>query len=152
MTSEQGKLTEAVESIKLAIQQGLGENSAITAAAFYGNPPWKAEDLDVLVVTNQSGDVGIADTLQQQSNAHRLVLDTWILTEAQLTERMKRIAGVSPGKPPIQQVVSNWEGFSFVPVLGRDFLETTITDCYDHPEAGGPIPPTPEEKMTFQPE
>jgi hypothetical protein len=143
-----------VDDIRLGLMS-LAETPEITAAAFYAKPPWKTEgknDVDLLIVTNDEPSEGTTNTINQRLEKlakGKLPIDAWILTSPQLKLRMKRIAGVNSKMPPILRSTSEWNEFGFVPILGEDYLTTTITECYINPESGGPIPPSSSERKLF---
>ncbi|MFC1710462.1 hypothetical protein ACFL0F_02285 [Patescibacteria group bacterium] len=148
---EKNRLLQAVDSIATSLKVGLSESPNVTAVAFYGNPPTAEGDLDLLIVVEDEGNNELNHLLQTESNRHKLTIDAWVLSPDALELRMKRIAGTMPRKPNIIRETSSWDGFTFVPVVGSGFIESTIERCYTNPEAGGPIPPTPEEKRVFHP-
>lgn len=149
------ELQHRVDNILLGLV-GLGEVPEVTAAAFYAKPPWKTQgeqDVDLLIVTSENLSDGATNAINQRLGelaTGNLPIDAWVLTSPQLELRMRRIAGVSPKAPPILRSTSEWQGFGFVPIVGSDYLSKTITECYAHPEAGGPIPPSPTEHKVFE--
>lgn len=148
---ENDQLLPIVEAIKVSLKENPAFSSA-QAVAFYAKPPTLKTDLDLLIVSETENQKTFGGVLQKLSNEYRLPIDTWTLTPTQLETRMKRIAGVSREQPKIFTTASNWDKFGFVPIVGEDYLRKTIEKCYAHPESGGPIPETPEEKHVFEPE
>lgn len=140
-----------IESIAITLRNDLSGKNGLHCVAFYGKPLREGTDLDVLIVDDGQQQPAIVESLQRQSTLHKVTLDAWILTPEKLNQRMRRIAGVSSGLPPIHKTATAWSGFGFVPVVGHDYLTTVITHSYSNPQSGGPIPPTPEERKVFRP-
>ena len=149
--TETETLSGMAEVIAASLKDKLGKNQGIKSVAFYGKPPTKDTDLDILIVTHEI-QPELTDVLQKASNNHKIPIDAWILSPEQLTIRMKRIAGMGRGKPSILEKISTWNGFGFVPITGSEFLTSIIENCYSQPEPGGSIPPTPQEHIQFIPQ
>ena len=147
---EANPLLPVIESIAFSLQQEL-VSSETRGIAFYGKPPTdKTGDLDLLIISEGKwGDV--EKTLQRLANEHQIKIDTWLTTPEKLRARMKRVVGKFPAKPSVLKTASTWDGFAYVLVSGENYLRETIEECYNNPEFGGLIPPTPEEHNTFEP-
>jgi len=123
----------------------------VQAIAFYGHPPTDGNDLDLLIVSDDQARDNLNDKLQIISDQFNLTIDAWILSLDVLKKRMKRIAGMKSDNPPILSDVSTWTNFAFLPILNKGLVTDTIRECYEHPETGGPIPPSDNEKRVFVP-
>ena len=128
--------------------KGLG----LSIATFYGMPPWQSNgkpDLDMVLAYPESNvpirsdvESHLADLYGRTGN---LPFDVWYCSEEELLKRMKRIPFKS--QPHVFTAVFDWDGFGFVPKLGRDELTRIVLDAFSHPEVGGPIPEDPSQKI-----